>query len=442
MKHIKLRIIVTIWCSAFLLLAVCEIILNVSVPRHFKKEAVSAIEEELIYAAELDEFVKKNTENFPEMPDTYFGSEIQYIPVRRLTFENPPDKDKTEESPSNSGTESVGSAENTSSSIKLPSFFKQKVPDKRIEKKELVDFVNKNKPERNKVLTLHTKTGNYIFATYTEYFPEEGDYLYIMYINLKYVLGYTRTLNFILILFYVAVSLVMSVPGAYLAKKIEESQKAQRRFFQNTSHELKTPLMTVQGYAEGIQTGITEPKKAAEVILQESDRMAQLVNELLSLSKIDLHSLKPNITRIDLREVLYDSLRAAEPLITRRGIKLTPELPDKPVWINADEDMLERVFMNILSNGVRHCKNEVKIICTPFSRFVTVRFRDDGNGISDEDLPHIFERFYTGENGSTGIGLALAQELVKLNGGTVSAYNDNGAVFMVKFFYAQYRPNN
>ena len=163
--------------------------------------------------------------------------------------------------------------------------------------------------------------------------------------------------------------------------------------------------------------------------------MTQLVNELLSLSKIDLHSLKPNLVKTDLREVLYDSLRAAEPLTESRRIKLTPVLPDEPVYINGDEDMLERVFSNVLSNGIRHCKSEVKITCTPYSRFVMVKFHDDGDGIKEEDMPHIFDRFYTGANGCTGIGLALAQELVKLHGGSISAYNDGGAVFAIKFFY-------
>lgn len=262
------------------------------------------------------------------------------------------------------------------------------------------------------------------------------DYVpYVMYINLNRILNYTKSINYVLIFFYVAVSAAMSIPGYILARQIENSQETQRRFFQNTSHELKTPLMTVQGYAEGIQTGITEPKEAADVILQESDRMTQLVNELLSLSKIDLHSLKPNLVKTDLREVLYDSLRAAEPLTESRRIKLTPVLPDEPVYINGDEDMLERVFSNVLSNGIRHCKSEVKITCTPYSRFVMVKFHDDGDGIKEEDMPHIFDRFYTGANGCTGIGLALAQELVKLHGGSISAYNDDGAVFAIKFFY-------
>lgn len=411
MKHIKIKIVVTIWLSAFLLLMVCETILTVSVPRHFGKEAHNAIANELTYADAINKLVREETDEFPEIPESSMRGEIQAIPL--------------DETPEN--------IENSNSSELVGFSFMQK-PDAAREQYEVLRYIKENSPDVNEIVNFRTKTGNYFFAQYVEYYAEEGDIPYVMYINLNRILNYTKSINYVLIFFYIAVSAVMSVPGYLLAKKIEDSQETQRRFYQNTSHERKTPLMTVQGYAEGIQTGVTDPKQAAGVILQESDRMTHLVNELLSLSKIDLHSLKPNLVKTDLREVLYDSLRAAEPLTENRKIKLIPVLPDSPVFINGDEDMLEKVFSNILSNGIRHCKSEVKITCTPYSRFVMVKFHDDGNGISDEDLPHIFDRFYKGENGSTGIGLALAQELVKLHGGTISAYNDSGAVFAVKFY--------
>lgn len=412
MKHIKIKIVVTIWLSAFLLMLVCETILNVTVPRHFKNEAIAAIENEIEYANKLNKYVREETDDFPEITDSSMSGEIHFLPL----------DSRLENSVDNSTAPSVGFS------------FTQKT-DAAKEQREILDRVNTCPAEINTVEMFKTKNGKYIYALYNEYFPEEGDVPYVMYINLNRILNYTKSINYVLIFFFVALSAAMSVPGYMLANKIEQSQETQRRFFQNTSHELKTPLMTVQGYAEGIQTGITEPKAAADVILQESDRMTHLVNELLSLSKIDLHSLKPNLVKTDLREVLYDSLRAAEPLTESRKIKLTPVLPDEPVYINGDEDMLEKVFSNILSNGIRHCKSEVKITCTPYSRFVMIKFHDDGDGIKEEDMPRIFDRFYTGANGCTGIGLALAQELVKLHGGSISAYNDNGAVFAIKFFY-------
>lgn len=410
MKHIKLKIVFTVWLSVFLLLAVCEMILVFLVPRHYKKEAYTALQSELSYAGALNDYLLGDSEDFPEYAEESMSGDVLFFPYE-------PD------APAN------GFPENNSGGFQ----FNQPKPDKNREEHEIISYIAKNSVTENTVCEYKTKTGKYVFAKYTEYMPDEGYQVYIMYINLNRILNYTKSINYILLFFFAAVSSVMSVPGYILAKKIELSQETQRKFFQNTSHELKTPLMTVQGYAEGIQTGVTEPKQAAEVILQESDRMAQIVNELLSLSKIDLHSLKPVMTRTDIREVLYDSIRTCEPLMKQRGINIVPILPESPVYINGDEDMLERVFTNILSNAVRHCKTEVKITCTPYSRFIMIKFHDDGDGIAENDLPHIFERFYTGENGSTGLGLSLACELVKLHGGTITAYNDNGAVFAVKF---------
>lgn len=410
MKHIKLKIVFTVWLSVFLLLAVCEMILVFLVPRHYKSEAYTALQSELSYAGALNDYLLGDSEDFPEYAEESMSGDVLFFPYE-------PD------APAN------GFPENNSGGFQ----FNQPKPDKNREEHEIISYIEKNSVSENTICEYKTKAGKYIFAKYTEYMPGEGYQVYIMYINLNRILNYTKSINYILLFFFAAVSSVMSVPGYILAKKIELSQETQRKFFQNTSHELKTPLMTVQGYAEGIQTGVTEPKQAAEVILQESDRMAQIVNELLSLSKIDLHSLKPVMTRTDIREVLYDSIRTCEPLMKQRGINIVPILPESPVYINGDEDMLERVFTNILSNAVRHCKTEVKITCTPYSRFIMIKFHDDGDGIAENDLPHIFERFYTGENGSTGLGLSLACELVKLHGGTINAYNDNGAVFAVKF---------
>lgn len=412
MRHIKIKIVATVWLSAFLLLLVCEAILNVSIPRHFKSEAVTAIENELIFSAALNEYIREETDEFPESESTLLSGEVQFMSI----------EEGTENSSVNASAPSVNGSMTQNS-------------DTAVERCEILDNINAADAQPNEVKTFKTKNGRYIYAVYDEYYPETGNVTCVMYINLNRILGYTKSINYVLIFFYVTVSAAMSIPGYFLAKRIEESQEAQCRFYQNTSHELKTPLMTVQGYAEGIQTGVTEPKEAADVILQESDRMTRLVNELLSLSKIDLRSLKPNLVRTDLREVLYDSLRAMEPLTERKNVKLMPILPDEPVYINGDEDMLERVFSNILSNGIRHCKSEVKITCTPYNRFVMIKFHDDGDGINEEDKPHIFDRFYTGANGSTGIGLALAQELVKLHGGSISVYNDNGAVFAVKFYF-------
>ena len=215
-------------------------------------------------------------------------------------------------------------------------------------------------------------------------------------------------------------------------RDIEKEAERQQTFFQNASHELKTPLMAIQGYAEGIQAGVMDTGSAAEVILAESDRMTELVDELLDISKIDMGRQQLALSEMDVRELLYDSIRAVEPIVAGGGITITPDFPEEPVMVSCDDTRLRRAVTNILSNGVRYARSQLRLTCRADKRHVTIRIQDDGDGIAAEDLPHIFDRFYMGKNGKSGIGLALAKEIIHLHKGTIRAYNgDGGAVFEI-----------
>ena len=138
---------------------------------------------------------------------------------------------------------------------------------------------------------------------------------------------------------------------------------------------LKTPLMAIQGYAEGI--------------------------------------------------------RAVEPTAAS-GIAIVPDFPEEPIIVKCDDGQLRRAVTNILSNGLRYARSELRLTCRTDKRHVTIRIQDDGDGIAEEDLPHIFDRFYMGRSGKSGIGLALAKEIVHLHRGTIRAYNgETGAVFEI-----------
>ena len=170
---------------------------------------------------------------------------------------------------------------------------------------------------------------------------------------------------------------------------------------------------------------------AAEVILKESDRMTELVDELLDISKIDMGRQQLALSEMDVRELLYDSIRAVEPAAAG-GIAIVPDFPEEPVMVSCDDTRLRRAVTNILSNGVRYARSQLHLTCRTEKRHVTIRIQDDGDGIAAEDLPHIFDRFYMGKNGKSGIGLALAKEIIHLHKGTIRAYNgDSGAVFEI-----------
>ena len=254
----------------------------------------------------------------------------------------------------------------------------------------------------------------------------------IMYIDIGPITRYIVTLNWAFFAVLLAISSVMCLLGFRFGRDIEKEAERQQTFFQNASHELKTPLMAIQGYAEGIQAGVMDTGSAAEVILAESDRMTELVDELLDISKIDMGRQPLTLSEMDVRELLYDSIRAVEPAAAAGGIAITPDFPETPVMVSCDDTRLRRAVTNILSNGVRYARSELRLTCRADKRYVTIRIQDDGDGIAEADLPHIFDRFYMGRSGKSGIGLALTREIIHLHKGTIRAYNgDGGAVFEI-----------
>ncbi len=257
-------------------------------------------------------------------------------------------------------------------------------------------------------------------------------YAYIMYIDIGPITRYIVTLNWAFFAVLLAISSVMCLLGFRFGRDIEKEAERQQTFFQNASHELKTPLMAIQGYAEGIQAGVMDTGSAAEVILKESDRMTELVDELLDISKIDMGRQPLTLSEMDVRELLYDSIRAVEPAAAAGGIAIVPDFPETPVMVSCDDTRLRRAVTNILSNGVRYAHSQLHLTCRTEKRHVTIRIQDDGDGIAAEDLPHIFDRFYMGKSGKSGIGLALTKEIIHLHKGTIRAYNgDGGAVFEI-----------
>ena len=265
-----------------------------------------------------------------------------------------------------------------------------------------------------------------------DYGDGEEPYSYIMYIDIGPITRYIVTLNWAFFGVLLAISSVMCLLGFRFGRDIEKEAERQQTFFQNASHELKTPLMAIQGYAEGIQAGVMDTGSAAEVILKESDRMTELVDELLAISKIDMGRQPLTLSEMDVRELLYDSIRAVEPAAAGGGITITPDFPETPVMVSCDDTRLRRAVTNILSNGVRYARSQLHLTCRADKRHVTIRIQDDGDGIAEEDIPHIFDRFYMGRSGKSGIGLALTKEIIHLHRGTIRAYNgDSGAVFEI-----------
>ena len=398
MKNIKLRIVYLILGSALLLSALFVLAVNVIIPSHFVNEAKKA----LLNEAEYQNRAIPYTYDEPDYDENW---EEEYFFTPSIVF------------------------------LELEDGYRHNTWNRdtyRLEKK-LLEYCAGRDIALNQCYTFKADKHHLIFMSVQEdYGDGEEPYSYIMYIDIGPITRYIVTLNWAFFAVLVAISSVMCLLGFRFGRDIEKEAERQQTFFQNASHELKTPLMAIQGYAEGIQAGVMDTASAAEVILAESDRMTELVDELLDISKIDMGRQPLTLSEMDVRELLYDSIRAVEPTAAAGGITITPDFPETPIMVSCDDTRLRRAVTNILSNGVRYARSELRLTCRADKRHVTIRIQDDGDGIAEADLPHIFDRFYMGKSGKSGIGLALTKEIIHLHKGTIHAYNgDSGAVFEI-----------
>jgi len=397
MKNIKLRIVYLILGSALLLFALFVLAVNVIIPSHFVTEAKKALRSEAEYQNRTVPYIYDEPDYDEDWEEGYFFTPS----IVFLELED-------------------GYRPNTWNR------------DAYLLEKKLLEYCAGRDITLDQCYTFKTDRHHLIFMSVQEdYGDGEEPYSYIMYIDIGPITRYIVTLNWVFFAVLLAISSVMCLLGFRFGRDIEKEAERQQTFFQNASHELKTPLMAIQGYAEGIQAGVMDTGGAADVILEESDRMTELVEELLDISKIDMGRQRLTLSETDIRELLYDGIRAVEP-IAAGGIAIVPDFPEEPVMVSCDDTQLRRAVTNILSNGVRYARSELRLTCRVDKRHVTIRIQDDGDGIAEEDLPHIFDRFYMGKSGKSGIGLALTREIIHLHKGTIRARNgDTGAIFEI-----------
>ena len=400
MKNIKLRIVYLILGSALLLSALFVLAVNVIIPSHFVNEAKKA----LLNEAEYQNRAIPYTYDEPDYDENW---EEGYFFTPSIVF------------------------------LELEDGYRHNTWNRdtyRLEKK-LLEYCAGRDITLGQCYTFKTDRHHLIFMSVQEEQDDwEKPYAYIMYIDIGPITRYIVTLNWAFFAVLLAISSVMCLLGFRFGRDIEKEAERQQTFFQNASHELKTPLMAIQGYAEGIQAGVMDTGSAAEVILEESDRMTELVDELLDISKIDMGRQQLALSETDIRELLYDSIRAVEPTAAASGITIAPDFPEEPIMVKCDDTQMRRAVTNILTNGLRYAHSQLCLTCRPDKRNVIIRIQDDGDGIAEGDLPHIFERFYMGKSGKSGIGLALTREIIHLHKGTIRARNgDTGAVFEISF---------
>lgn len=218
-------------------------------------------------------------------------------------------------------------------------------------------------------------------------------------------------------------------------QKLDQMRK---EFVANVSHELRTPLTTVKSYTETLIDGAIEDKEVAldflKVMEKETDRMTSLVQDLLELSRIDNKQMQLNMHKIDMKELILDTVEAQKIHANKKGHELVITYKEEESYeMIGDSQRLRQVLHNILSNAIKYSVNPGKIHIKLYkNKGIVVQVQDCGIGISPMDLGRIFERFYRVDKarsrnlGGTGLGLAIAKEMVELHGGHIKMTSKPG----------------
>ena len=211
--------------------------------------------------------------------------------------------------------------------------------------------------------------------------------------------------------------------------KLQEANKHQKEFFQNTSHELKTPLMSIQGYAEAIKDGVLEDddmQYALDIIIDESKNLSETITSILYLSSIDKLTTY-NIddeSNINMYEKVEELKTTFEYKLLDKNIKIVNNFPENLIF-KSSRDKIDKIINNLFTNSLSFYVDSNNVYFT---------ISDDGKGFDENNIDKIFERFYKGSDGKSGLGLSIVKAIVDSLNCEIRAYNSmhGGAAIEIK----------
>ncbi|MEF3304391.1 sensor histidine kinase [Paenibacillus sp. GYB003] len=226
-----------------------------------------------------------------------------------------------------------------------------------------------------------------------------------------------------------------------MAGELEKYNRIQKQFIQNASHELKTPLMSIAGYAEGIRDGVFEGegvRKGLDIIISESGRLKNIVTEMTLLAKLDGEEGIFRMAPVGIADIVTETIERINPLLVDKGLTIETAYADEAARlaeVRADRDKLLQALLNVVSNATRYARKRIRIGITVGKKQIDISVADDGDGIPDSLLPHLFHRFVKGKDGETGLGLAISRAIVERCGGSIAARNreSGGADVSMRF---------
>ncbi len=219
-----------------------------------------------------------------------------------------------------------------------------------------------------------------------------------------------------------------------MAEELGSIEMLRADFVDDFSHEFKTPIVSIKGFAEELKHDDLTPEQRNEyldIIIHESTRLSQLATNVLNLSRVEKQAILANRTRFDLTELVRRCVLLFESKWEQRRLNLNVELDE--VTISGDEELLSQVWLNLIDNAVKFTPEGgcVDIRLHKSESSVVFLIRDDGYGISEEAQRHIFDKFYQGDDSHTvpgnGLGLSIARRVVSLHGGEIRCKSEEGA---------------
>lgn len=343
---------------------------------------------------------------------------------------------------------------------------------------QIATYLKENQMDLGNLTNFHLKTGGQeYYITLVQDQKQEATYA-VFYVDITTVSKFADTINYTLIITVLIAAVISFIIAAIIANSVNKPVKQlmffarqigkgnftkrelsftdrefteladvmnqtahqldnydheQRTFFQNVSHEFRTPLMSIKCYSEGIEHGVMNPVISSRVISNEVERLSEMVEDLLVLSRMDNLTQKLDKATNDLRETFSACAEGLKPIADKKGISFSYDFDKSPVLFDYSQKYMARALNNLITNALRYANSHIVLTCRNDGKTIKLSVADDGLGIPAEDLPHIFERFYKGKNGNHGIGLSIVKSVVALHGGRISVVSDKGALFLIEF---------
>lgn len=217
----------------------------------------------------------------------------------------------------------------------------------------------------------------------------------------------------------------------FLDEELEKKDAVKNDFISSVSHELRTPLTAIKGWAATLRDDVSDEKILMEglgIIESESDRLTRMVEELLDFSHYASGRITLKLQETDLNKLILKTVREITPRANKFGISMETEIFDSPIILNLDPERIRQVLINVLDNAVKFSFEDGVIEISTFANddYAEVSIRDYGQGIDEEEISRVKEKFFKGETqySHTGLGLSIADEIMKLHNGDLEVFSE------------------